>query len=74
MFGRYDYYDSMYKTASSILDYDYCGRARVAVGVNYYPIKDIVIKGEYAVGLMKSYFNDEPSLSFGVAYSGLFDI
>ena len=74
VFGRYDYYDSMYKTASSIIDYDYCGRQRLAFGLNYYPIKDVVIKGEYSIGLMKSYFNNEPSLSFGVAYSGLFDI
>ena len=74
VFGRYDYYDSMYKTARSIIDYEYCGRQRVAFGLNYFPIKDVVIKGEYSIGLMKSYFNNEPSLSFGVAYSGLFDI
>ena len=48
--------------------------ASLAFGLNYYPIKDVVIKGEYSIGLMKSYFNNEPSLSFGVAYSGLFDI
>ena len=47
---------------------------RVAVGVNYYPIKDIVLKGEYSIGLLKSRYNNEPSLSFGVAYAGLFNM
>ncbi len=74
IFGRYDYYDSMYKTEGSIIDYEYCGRHRVAVGVNYYPIKDIVIKGEYSIGLLKSTYNNEPALSFGVAYAGLFNM
>ena len=74
LFGRYDYYDSMFKTASSIIDYQYCGRNRVAVGLNYYPIKEIVLKGEYSIGLLKSQYNNEPSLSFGVAYSGLFNM
>lgn len=74
LFGRYDYYDSMYDTAPSIVDFQYCGRHRVAVGVNYYPIKDIVLKGEYSIGLLKSRYNNEPSLSFGVAYAGLFNM
>lgn len=70
IFGRYDYYDSMYRTKG--LKYEYCSRHRIAGGLNYYPIRDIVIKGEYALGLLKSQFNDEPSVSVGVAYSGLF--
>lgn len=74
LFGRYDYYDSMYETESSVQDFPYCGRHRVAVGVNYYPIKDIVLKGEYSIGLLKSRYNNEPSLSFGVAYAGLFNL
>lgn len=74
VFGRYDYYDSMYKTAQSVIDYEYCGRHRIAAGVNYYPIKDIVLKGEYSIGLLKSAYNNEPSISLGVAYSGLFNL
>ena len=74
LFGRYDYYDSMYDTESSVLDFQYCGRHRVAVGVNYYPIRDIVLKGEYSVGLLKSRYNNEPALSFGVAYAGFFNM
>ena len=58
----------------------------MAVGFNYYPIKNIVIKAEYGIGLLRSYdytdsatgetrtgrFNNEPSLSLGIAYSGFF--
>lgn len=74
VFGRYDYYDSMYDTESSIVDYQYCGRHRIAAGLNYFPIKDIVVKGEYSIGLMKSPYNNEPSISLGVAYSGFFNM
>lgn len=71
VFGRYDYYDSMYKT-KGVASYDWCGRNRIAAGLNYYPIKDIVIKGEYSIGLLKSRYNNEPSISLGVAYAGFF--
>lgn len=72
LFGRYEYYDSMYKTEETIQDYDWCGRQRIAAGVNYFPMKDIVIKGEYSIGLLDSKYNNEPSISIGVAYSGFF--
>ncbi len=72
LFGRYDYYDSMYKMQGGDLDYDWCARQRVAVGLNYYPIPQVVIKGEYAVGLLDRKYNNEPSISLGVAYSGWF--
>lgn len=71
IFGRYDYYDSMYKT-KGVNNYDWCGRNRIAAGLNYYPIKDIVIKSEYSIGLLKSRYNNEPSISLGVAYAGFF--
>jgi hypothetical protein len=71
LFGRYDNYDSMYKMESGTA-YDWCGRQRLAAGVNYYPIKDIVIKGEYAIGLLSKKYNNEPSISIGIAYSGFF--
>ena len=74
LFGRYDYYDSMFNTVGSIVDFEYCGRHRVSVGLNYYPIKDIVLKGEYSIGLLKSQYNNEPAISLGVAYSGLFNM
>ena len=72
LFGRYEYYDSMYKTEGTIQDAAWCGRQRVAVGLNYRPISDIVIKAEYSIGLLDKMFNNEPSFSIGIAYSGLF--
>ncbi|MGM9735000.1 MAG: hypothetical protein ACI3ZL_01170 [Candidatus Cryptobacteroides sp.] len=71
VFGRYEYYDSMFRTAPQILDYGWCGRQRIAAGINYFPLKSIVIKAEYSIGLLKGY-NNEPSISLGIAFSGLF--
>lgn len=72
LFGRYEYYDSMYKTEGTIQDAAWCGRQHVAVGLNYRPIIDIVIKAEYSIRLLDKAFNNEPSFSIGIAYSGLF--
>ncbi|MCM1150420.1 MAG: hypothetical protein NC209_04950 [Alistipes sp.] len=72
LFGRYEYYDSMHGTETSVVRQMWCGRQRIAAGINYYPIKNIVIKAEYSVGLLRAPFNDEPALSLGIAYSGIF--
>ena len=72
LFSRYEYYDSMYKTEGSVQDYAWCGRQRVAVGFNYRPMKQIVLKGEYSLGLLDKAYNNEPSISLGIAYTGLF--
>ncbi|WP_295940671.1 hypothetical protein [uncultured Alistipes sp.] len=72
IFARYDYYDSMFRTDDKVARREWCGRQRIAAGVNYSPIKGLVIKGEYAVGLLKSQFNNEPSVSLGITYAGLF--
>jgi hypothetical protein len=71
VFGRYDNYDSMWKMESGTPN-GWCGRQRVAVGLNYYPIKQIVVKGEYSIGLLSKPYNNEPAVSVGVAYAGFF--
>nr|WP_239059521.1 hypothetical protein [Bacteroides sp. 224] len=71
-FARYDYYDSMYKTDKKILDQDCWERKVISAGLNYYPINNIVIKAEYSNRLLKSQFNNEPSISLGIAYAGFF--
>jgi hypothetical protein len=71
LFGRYEYYDSMYKMQSDTKE-DWCGRKRLAVGLNYFPMSQIVVKGEYSIGLLKSRYNNEPAVSIGIAYSGWF--
>jgi len=72
VFGRYDYYDSMYKTAGGILKEQEWGRQRIAGGINYYPIKDIVVKAEYSSRLFKKQYNNENTFSIGIAYAGFF--
>ncbi len=72
VFGRYDYYDSMFKTQGTVQDNACWERQRVAAGINYVPIKGIVIKAEYSHRMFKSQYNDEDTFSVGIAYSGLF--
>jgi hypothetical protein len=40
--------------------------------LNYFPMSQIVVKGEYSIGLLKSRYNNEPAVSIGIAYSGWF--
>ena len=68
----WDYYDSMYKVEKGLRDLKWTERNTISVGVNYFPIRDIVVKGEYSIGLLKKPFNNEPSVSIGIAYSGWF--
>jgi hypothetical protein len=71
LFGRYDYYDS-YILYHEATDYEWTDRHVITLGVNYYPIKQVVIKAEYAKRFLKAQYNDEPMFSLGVAYSGFF--
>ncbi len=61
----------MYKGYAADL-YKYCGKKRMAVGVNYYPMPEIVIKGEFSKRFYDKPYKDEPSISLGIAYSGWF--
>lgn len=72
LFGRYDYYDSMYKTQGSVVDNPCWGRQKMTFGVNYMPIKEITIKAEYSKRILKSQYNDEPAISLAVCYNGSF--
>ena len=74
VFGRYDYYDSMYKTQGNITDNEVWGRRRVAGGLNYMPLNGLVVKAEFSHRIFKSRYNNENTLSLGIAYSGLFDM
>lgn len=71
IFGRYEYYDSYIKESSQP-SYDYTQRQRLAFGINYYPIPQIVIKTEYSNRIFKDQYNNEPSLNIGIAYEGFF--
>ena len=71
VFGRYEAYNP-YASATKGTKYDYTAIKRVAAGVNYYPMKQIVIKAEYSQRILKNLYNNEPSVNIGVAYEGFF--
>jgi len=73
LFGRYDYYDSYIPSPLTLTDYQWTDRHVMTLGLNYYPTDQIVIKAEYAKRFLKEQYNDEPSFSIGVAYSGFFE-
>ena len=74
IFGRYDYYDSMFKTVKNMTDEKMWSRQKITAGVNYYPIPQIAIKGEYSYRILSKQYNNEPTISLGICYSGLFHI
>ena len=71
VFGRYEAYNP-YASDTKGVSYDYTAVKRMAVGLNYHPIKQIVIKAEYSKRFLKSKYNNEPSVNIGVAYEGFF--
>ena len=71
VFGRYDYYDSQLRMERDVKD-EWCHRSRWAAGINYYPIRDVVIKAEYSIGVLAKQYNNEPAINIGIAYSGWF--
>ncbi len=71
LFGRYEAYNP-YASDTKGVSYDYTAVKRMAVGLNYHPIRQIVIKAEYSKRFLKSKYNNEPSVNIGVAYEGFF--
>ena len=86
LFGRFDNYNSM-EAGTYRKQYGYCSPYITTVGFNYHPIKQIVIKGEYAHRAFKKPnnnglnsdsplyvqpYNNEPSISLSIAYQGWF--
>lgn len=85
VFGRYDYYDSMFRYDGKPTDmYAWCGRHRAAVGINYFPIPQIAVKAEFAYGILKpgtradgtrgKLYNDEPQFAVGIVYAGFYQL
>ena len=71
LFGRYEHYNP-YASKTKNTSYDYTNVQRMAFGINYYPVKQIVVKAEYSHRLLKSQYNNEPAINIGVAYEGWF--
>ncbi|MFI3295433.1 MAG: hypothetical protein R3Y19_05380, partial [Rikenellaceae bacterium] len=73
IFGRFDYYDSMFDTESGVPDYAYWERRCYSAGINYSPMRELVFKAEYQYrDLVDSQYNDEPTISIGLMWTGFF--
>jgi hypothetical protein len=72
VFVHYGYYNSMYRTEGDILPKAWCEKNIISAGLNYFPIKGLVIKAEYSLRQFKPPYNNEPTLSLGIGYSGVF--
>lgn len=71
VFGRFEKYNA-YAAGNQKSAYQWCDNTRLAFGLNYYPVKEVVVKGEWSERFLKSQFNNEPSVTVGVAYCGWF--
>lgn len=86
VFGRFEHYNTMASGTYASM-YKYTKKYRYAIGVNYQPLKQVTIKGEYSYRffekpdnnglasdspLYKQPYNNEPSVSLGVTYTGWF--
>lgn len=71
IFGRYEAYNPCADSQTKD-KYAYNNRQRIVFGLNYLPIKEIVIKAEYSNRMLKDKYNDEPSLSLGIGFRGWF--
>jgi len=77
VFARYEYYDSMFRYNGKPTTVNaWCGRHRMAAGINYFPIPQIGVKAEYAYAILKKgqniTYNDEPMVAVGIVFAGMF--
>ena len=76
LFARYDIYDAQAKINAS-RNY-WAGRQKVSCGFNYFPIPQIVVKGEFGYGILnqnphsETNYNNEPYIALSINYSGFF--
>lgn len=72
VFGRYEFYDSMYAVESGVTKKGYYSRDCISGGINYNPIPQIAIKMEYQSRIFSSSYNNENTLALGFTYTGMF--
>ena len=84
IFGRFEHYDTMASGTYESM-YKYTKKYRCVFGLNYTPVKQVTIKGEYSYRffekpgnnglaadspLYKQPYNNEPSINLGITYCG----
>ena len=72
VFGRYEYYNSYIPGPDQQNNVPYTGKHRIALGINWFPVPEIAVKAEWSKRYLPSQYNDEPSVSIGVAYMAFF--
>lgn len=72
VFGRCEAYDS-YVPSEGQAEFTYTAKKRIAVGLNWFPVPQIAVKAEYSHRFLDSRYNNEPSVSIGIAYMGFFN-
>ncbi len=72
LYGHYGFYDSMYDTSNGIKAKGWSEKKVISGGLNFFPMDEIVVKAEYSLRQFKEPYNNEPTLSLGVAYCGFF--
>ena len=72
VFGRYEYYNSYIPGPDQQDNVPYTGKHRIAVGINWFPVPEIAVKAEWSHRFLPAQYNNEPSLSIGVAYMAFF--
>ena len=60
------------KSGSNSDAYRWCKKNRISLGLNYFPVREVVIKGEYSLRKLDAPYNNEPSINVGIAYTGWF--
>lgn len=86
VFGRFEHHNTM-ASGTFKSQYKYCAPYRATFGINYHPIKQIVVKTEYAYRYFQKPnnhglhpdsplyiqpYNNEPCLNISIAYQGWF--
>ena len=78
VFARYDIYDAQARIDAS-RNY-WAGRQKVSAGFNYFPIPQIVVKGEFGYGILNqnpysdTQYKNEPYIALSINYYGLFKL
>ncbi len=72
LYAHYGGYNSMYKTAGDIQPKGWAEKTIINVGLNYFPMKELVIKAEYSLRGFNAPYNNEPAISLGIGYAGIF--
>lgn len=78
LWGRYDIYDAQARINAS-RSY-WAGRQKVSFGFNYFPLQQVIIKGEFGYGILnqnpftETRYKNEPYVALSVNYCGFFNL